>query len=126
VVRHREIETEQGDNGADQPFGLAQSKAEHRPQRQRRCYGQGRIARLAASRGPRLSSPSHDRRAGEPHRQAAALAQGRIIDSRIRGAMPLLWDVMATLGIGFERHGNPPGIVMGKGPLIILLQPMLR
>jgi hypothetical protein len=39
--------------------------------------------------------------------------------------MPLLWDVVATLGIGFERHDKPPGTVMGSGPRIILPQPML-
>ena len=78
VVRHREIETEQGDNGADQPFGLPQRQAEHRTQRQRRRDSQSRRARLTASRAPRLSFPSCDRSVGEPNRQAAALAQGCI------------------------------------------------
>jgi hypothetical protein len=32
------------------------------------------------------------------------LSQGRIIGSRVCGRVPLLWDVMATLGVGFERH----------------------
>ena len=36
VVRHREIETEQLQDGADQPLGLAQRQAEHGSQRQRR------------------------------------------------------------------------------------------
>ncbi len=57
VVRHREIEAEQGDDGADQSFGLPQRQAEHRSQRQRRRNSQGRIARLTASRGPRFSLP---------------------------------------------------------------------
>ena len=109
MVRHGEIEAEQGDDGADQPFGLPQRQAEHRPQRQRRRDGQGRIARLAASRRSRLSLPGRDRRVGEPDRQAAALTQGCIVGRRVRGPMPLLWDVVATLGIGFERHDNHPG-----------------
>ena len=48
MVRDGEIETEQADDGADQPFGLAQSQAEHGPQRQRRRDRQGRIVRLTA------------------------------------------------------------------------------
>jgi hypothetical protein len=36
MVRDSEIETEQADDGADQPFGLPQSQAEHGAQRQRR------------------------------------------------------------------------------------------
>lgn len=50
VVRHREIETEQGDDGADQPFGLPQGQAKHRFQRHRRRDRQLRITPLAASR----------------------------------------------------------------------------
>ena len=29
--------------------------------------------------------------------------------TRIRGAVPLLRDVMATLGVGFERHDDYSG-----------------
>jgi hypothetical protein len=46
------IETEQADDGADQPFGLPQSQAEHGAQRQRRRDRQGRIAGLTAPCGP--------------------------------------------------------------------------
>ena len=35
VVRHREVEAEQGEDGADQPFGLPKGQAEHGSQRQR-------------------------------------------------------------------------------------------
>jgi hypothetical protein len=34
----------------------------------------------------------------------------------------LLWDVVATLGVGFERHDNPPQNVIGVCPRIILRQ----
>ena len=37
--------------------------------------------------------------------------------------MPLLWDVVATLGVGFERHDNPPQKVTENSPRIILSQP---
>ena len=40
-VRHRQIQAEQGEDGADQSFGLAQGQAEHGTQRQRRGDGQG-------------------------------------------------------------------------------------
>ena len=41
------------------------------------------------------------------------MPQGRIVGSRVRGTVPLLWDVVATLGVGFERHDNPPQTVTG-------------
>jgi hypothetical protein len=41
VVRHREIETEQADEGADQPLGLAQGQAEDGSDGQRRGDRQG-------------------------------------------------------------------------------------
>src|SRR3954462_10983620 len=57
MVRHREIEVEQLQDGADQPLGLAQRQAEHGPQGQRRCDRQAGVARLTAPAGARLSSP---------------------------------------------------------------------
>jgi hypothetical protein len=108
VVRHGKIETKQGDDGADQPFGLPQGQAEYRSQRQRRGDRQARVALLAASRGPRFGFPCRNRCVGEPHGQAAPLPQGRIVVSRVRGPVPLLRDVVTTLGLGFERHDNPP------------------
>jgi hypothetical protein len=72
VIRPREIETEQLQDRADQPFGLAQRQAEHRPQRQRCHDRQAGVARLTASAGAWLSSPGRDCLRREPHRQAAA------------------------------------------------------
>lgn len=43
MVRHSQIEPEQVQNGADQPLRLAQSKSEHRPERQCRQDGQSRV-----------------------------------------------------------------------------------
>ena len=43
MVRHGKIKPEQPEDGADQPFGLAQRQAEHGPQRQRRQDRQGRV-----------------------------------------------------------------------------------
>jgi len=124
VVRHREIKTEQGDDGADQPFGLPQGQAKHRFQRQRRRDRQLRITPLAASRRSWLSFPCRNRGIGKPHSQAATLPQGGIVGGRVRGPVLLLWNVVATLGIGFERHDNPPQTVTGK-PHAILSQATL-
>ena len=40
VVRHREIESEQAHEGADQAFGLPERQAEHGPERQGRQDGE--------------------------------------------------------------------------------------
>ena len=125
VVRHREIDTEQGDDGTDQPFGLPKGQAEHGSQRQRRRNSQGRIARLTSSRRPWFSLPGRDRRVGEPDRQAAALPQGRVVGRRVRDPVTLIWDVVTTLGIGFERQGPTPDNE-GNTPSSILPQPMPR
>ena len=48
MIRHRQIETEELEDGADQAFRLTQRQAEHRPQRQRRPDRQSRVVRLTA------------------------------------------------------------------------------
>ena len=90
VVRHRQSEAKQSDDGADQPFGLAQRQAEHRPQRQCRGNGQGRVARLPAPGVPWLGLSGRDGRVGEPDGQTATPAQGGIVGRRVRYPMPLL------------------------------------
>jgi len=76
---------------------------------------------LAASRRSWLSFPCRNRRVGKPHSQAATLLQGGIVGGRVRGPVLLLWNVVATLGVGFERHDNPLQTVTGK-PHTILSQ----
>src|SRR5207237_4770801 len=106
MVRDSEIESEQADAGADQPFGLPQSQAEHGAQRQRRRDRQGRIVGLTAPRGPWLCAPGRDRLFGEPHRQAATLAQGSIIFRPVRYPILLLRNAVTAIGIGLEWHGG--------------------
>src|SRR5439155_9200379 len=106
MVRDSEIETEQADDGADQPFGLPQSQAEHGAQRQRRRDRQGRIVGLTAPRGPWFGAPGRDRLFAEPHRQAATLAQASIIFRPVRYPILLPGDVMTAIGIDLERHGR--------------------
>ena len=69
VVRHGEIEPEQTDDGANQPFGLAQRQAEHGPERQGRQDGEFRVPGLAASGGAGLRLSGRDRFIGEPDGQ---------------------------------------------------------
>jgi hypothetical protein len=73
MVSHREVETQQVNEGSNQPFGLPQGQAEDSTQRQCRGDRQSRIVRLTAPRGPRLSAPGRDRLVGEPDRQTSAL-----------------------------------------------------
>ena len=116
MVGHREIETEQADDGPDQPFSLAERQAEHGAQGQRRGDGQGGVVRLAAGGGAPLGTPGGDRGLGEPDRQAAAPAQGGVICRPIRDLVSLLRDVVAALLVCFEGHagfqwlrgGGPP------------------
>src|SRR3954454_15465492 len=49
VVRHAQRQPEQADDGADQPLGLPERQAEHRPQGQRRQDRQGRVPGLDAA-----------------------------------------------------------------------------
>src|SRR5438552_5398802 len=106
MVRDREIETEQADDGADQPFGLPQSQAEHDAQRQRRRDREGRIVWLTAPRGPWFGAPGSDRLFAEPDRQTATLAQASIIFRPVRYPILLPGDVMTAIGIDLERHGR--------------------
>src|SRR5882724_9450257 len=108
MVRDGEIETEQADDRADQPFGLPQSQAEHDAQRQRRRDRQGRIGWLTAPRGPWFGTPGRDRLVAEPHRQTTTLAQGSIIFRPVRYPILLLGDVVTAIGIDLERHGGYP------------------
>ena len=95
MVRDGQSEPEQADDGADQAFGLAQSEAEHGPERQPCQDCQRRVPGLPARDRARLCPPPLDRVVREPNRQAAALAQGRIMYGRVRELVFLLRDMVA-------------------------------
>src|SRR5207253_5804650 len=118
MVWDSEIETEQADDGADQPFGLPQSQAAHGAQRQRRRDRQGRIVGLSAPCGPWFCAPGRDRLFGEPHRQAATLAQGSIIFRPVRYPILLLRNVVTAIGIGLEWHGGHLRGVVDAGSIL--------
>ena len=77
-----------------------------------------RRARLTAPRGPWFCAPGRDRLFGEPHRQAATLAQGSIIFQPVRYPILLLRNVVTAIGIGLEWHdGHLRGVVDGGSTL---------
>ena len=106
MVRHRQSGAGQSDDGANQRFRLAQRQAEQGPQRQRRGNGQGRVERRAASRSTWLGLPGRYRRVRKPDGQTTALTQGRIICGGVRRPMPLLGDVVATIGVALNGKGR--------------------
>src|SRR5215212_3276974 len=122
MVGNRESETQQANDRADQAFGLAQRQTEYGFERQRRRDRQIRVVWLPAWRGARLGMPGRDRGWREPDRQAPALAQGRVVFGPVRDPAPLLWDTMAAISIGLERHRGSR--VIGGG--VHLRQPSLH
>ena len=65
-----------------------------------------------------LGPLGRDRLFGEPHCQAATLAQGRIIFRPVRYPILLLRNVVTAIGIGLEWHGGhiSGGLWMGVAP----------
>ena len=110
MVRHGQIEPEQADDGADQAFGLAQSEAEHGPERQRGQDCHRRIPGLAARGRARLRPPTLDGLVREPDRQAAALAQAGVISAPVRDLVLLLGNAVTAVLVQLERQGGHPEI----------------
>ena len=113
VIRHRESEAEQIDDGADEPFGLPQCETEDRAHRQRRGDCQGRIMRLPAGRGSRFRPPRRDGRIGKPDGQTAAPPQCCVVLRPVRDPIPGFRNMMTVFGMVFERHGGEFPVVNG-------------
>ncbi len=62
------------------------------------------VVRLPAGCGPAFGAASRNRVLAEPHRQAAALAQARVIRRPVRHPPCLLGNVVAADSFGFEWH----------------------
>ena len=108
VIRHRGIQAGRGGDGADQPFGLTQRQAGHGLQWKRLDDGRSRTARLAASCGPQLNLAGRARRVGESDRKVAAPAKAGGVGCRVPHPVPRPGDMVATCGVGCERHGETP------------------
>ncbi len=101
VVGHGEVEAEQGDDGGDEAFRLAQRQAEHRPQGQRRGDRQAGVAWLSAAAGAGLGAPSFDRLRREPYGQAAARPQAGLVGRPVGDPVLLLRDAAPAVLVGF-------------------------
>ena len=117
MIRHRQIQPHQLEQGADQPLGLPQRLVKHCPQDQRCLDREIRVARLAARRGPRRRPPRGDRLFREPDRQRAALAQASLVDRPVRHLVAGSRDVVATVGIVFVRHAQTGRSGRGRLPI---------
>ena len=117
VVGHRQSQPEQVQRGADQPFRLAQGQAEHGPQGQRRQDRQWGVPGLPARGGARRCAPAFDGCVGEPHRQAAALAQAGVVLAPVLNLMGLLGDVVVAILVNLEWQDEHTGIRRRPGLL---------
>src|SRR3954447_22756190 len=109
VVRHGEVEPEQADDGADQPFGLAVRQPEHGLERQRRQDRQVGILGLPAPARAPLGLPRLVRLVRKPDRHAAAPAQALVVIAPVRDLALLLRDVVASVLVQLEGQGGHPG-----------------
>ena len=104
MIRHRQKEPEQADNGADQALGLAQCQAENRAQGERCQDREGRAAGLPAWSGARLCPPVVNRLIREPNREAPALAQSCVVGGRVGDPVFLSREVVTAVLVQLERQ----------------------
>src|SRR3954468_23373120 len=116
MVRHREVEAEQLQDGADQPLGLAQPQAENRTECQGSGNRQAGVAGLTAPTGTWLRLPGLYRLGRKPHRQTAPGTQARIVRCPVRDPVALLGNAVPAGGIGLEQHGGRPPCDRGRAP----------
>src|SRR3954451_19046432 len=109
VVGNGEVQPEQADDGADQPFGLAKRQAEDGAQGQRRQDRQGRVVGLSAPGRPWLGLPRLDGVIGEPDRQAPALAEAGVVLAPVRYPALLPGNTVAAVLVQLEGHAGHPG-----------------
>jgi hypothetical protein len=108
MAEHRQIETEQPEDGADQALGLAQRQAEHGTERQSRGNRQVGVARLTTPAGAWLSAPRLDRLGRESHGQAAAGAQARSVRRPVGDPVALFGYVVATVPMALNGMAGAP------------------
>src|SRR3954469_16217036 len=107
MIGDGEVQSEQADDGADQPFGLPERQAEDGSQGQRRQDRQGRVVGLPAPGRTWLGLPRLDGFIGEPDCQAPPLAQARVVLTPVR-YLALLPGNMLVL-VQLEGHAGHPG-----------------
>src|SRR4051794_25228125 len=109
MIGDGEVQSEQADDGADQPFGLPERQAEDGSQGQRRQDRQGREVGLPAPGRTWLGLPRLDGFIGEPDRQAPALAQAGVVLTPVRYLALLPGNMLATVLVQLDGHAGHPG-----------------
>src|SRR3954469_14608077 len=109
VIGDGEVQPEQADDRADQPFGLPERQAEDGSQRQRRQDRQGRVVGLPAPGRTWLGLPRPDGFIGEPDCQAPALAKAGVVLTPVRYLALLPGNMRATVLVQLEGHAGHPG-----------------
>jgi hypothetical protein len=106
VIRHRQIQTQEPQNGTDQAFSLPESQPKHRPQRQGCSDRQRRVVRLTAACRARLGPPGGNGILGEPDRETAPLTQGGVVLRPIRDPVPLLRNPVRRAALALNGTGS--------------------
>src|SRR4051794_19331365 len=109
MIGDGEVQSEQADDGADQPFGLPERQAEDGSQGQRRQDRQGRVVGLPAPGRTWLGLPRLNGFIGEPDCQAPALAEAGVVFTPVRYLALLPGDMLATVLVQLEGHAGHPG-----------------
>src|SRR4051794_11879766 len=109
MIGDGEVQSEQADDGADQPFGLPERQAEDGSQGQRRQDRQGRVVGLPAPGRTWLGLPPLDGFIGEPDCQAPALAEAGVVFTPVRYLALLPGNMLATVLVQLEGHAGHPG-----------------
>jgi len=116
MIRHTKFQAKQDNDRADQPFDLPVCQTENGAQRQRPQNRQRRTPGLATARCTRLRLPRRDCLIGEPDRQTATLTQTGLVSRPIGDLAPLPADIVATVLIQPERHGDIQSSGQGSLP----------
>src|SRR3954451_17601057 len=109
MIGDGEVQSEQADDGADQPFGLPERQAEEGLQGQRRQDRQGRVVGLPAPGRTWLGLPPPGGFIGKPDCQAPALAEAGVVLTPVRYLALLPGNMLATVLVQLEGHAGHPG-----------------
>src|SRR3954470_12863296 len=110
MIGDGEVQPEQADDGADQPFGLPERRSEDGSQGQRRQDCQRRVVGLPAPGRTWLGLPRLDGFIGEPDCQAPALAEAGVVLTPVRYLALLPGNMLATVLVQLEGHAGHPGV----------------
>src|SRR4051795_6819784 len=106
VVRHRQIEAEHLDDGAQHSFGLAPRLAHRQAQHHSSFDDNVRVGRRPPASSSLLRCPGLQRFGRHPHRQAAPLLQSLVILPPVGNFVPGFRDFVTARFVVLVRHGG--------------------